>query len=96
MPEDGAGRACPEACHALLLRLAGRLPDTLLWRLRDWLAAEDVRAFAVMLPRALLRHRVGLTDAEQDILVEAVAERGAPRRLLDAVLPLPVVEEPAV
>src|SRR6185436_14930829 len=25
------------ACHDLLVRLAGRLPDRLLWRLREWL-----------------------------------------------------------
>ena len=29
------------AGHELLLRLAGRFPDELLWRLRDWLARFD-------------------------------------------------------
>jgi len=47
------------ACHDLLVRLAGRLPDRLLWRLREWLATGGHAAVAALLPRALLRHRVG-------------------------------------
>ncbi len=84
------------ACHHLLVRLAGRLPDRLLWRLREWLATDGQVAVAALLPRALLRHRVGLTDAERDLLETAVAGRGAPRRLLDAVLTVWVPDEPDV
>jgi hypothetical protein len=84
-----------EVCHELLLRLAGRLPDDLVWRLRDWLAAESRAAIGATLPRELLRHRVGLTEAECELLVAAVGEQGASRRLLDAVLPVDVPEEPA-
>ena len=40
-----------------------------------------------MLPRALLRNRIGLTEPERDLLVAAVGGWGASRRLLDAVLP---------
>jgi len=83
------------ACHELLVRLAGRLPDRLLWRLREWLAAGAHAAVAALLPRALLRHRVGLTDAERDLLEAAVAGR-APRKLLDAVLTVTVPDEPDV
>ena len=61
------------ACHELLVRLAGRLPDRLLWRLREWLAAGAHAAVAALLPRALLRNRVGLTDEERDLLEAAVA-----------------------
>jgi hypothetical protein len=82
------------ACHDLLVRLAGRLPDRLLWRLREWLATGACAAVAATLPRALLRHRVGLTDAERDLLETAVAEHGASRRVLDAVLTLRVPDEP--
>jgi hypothetical protein len=82
------------ACHDLLVRLAGRLPDRLLWRLREWLATGAHTAVAATLPRALLRHRVGLTDAERDLLETAVAEHGASRRVLDAVLTLRVPDEP--
>jgi len=84
------------ACHDLLVRLAGRLPDRLLWRLREWLATGGHPAVAALLPRALLRHRVGLTDAEHDLLEAAVAARGAPRRVLDAILTLTRADEPAV
>ncbi|MFC5995960.1 hypothetical protein ACFQE5_17280 [Pseudonocardia hispaniensis] len=86
--ESGADRAC----HELLLRLAGRLPDEPLWRLRDWLAAGGRSAVGATLPRALLRNRVGLTAAERDLLVQAVGGWGAPRRLLDAVLPVQAPE----
>lgn len=83
------------ACHDLLLGLAGRLPDELLWRLRDWLAAGPTShpsrsSISAMLPRELLRHRVGLTDRERDLLGEVVGGWGASRRLLDAVLPVAV------
>ena len=83
------------ACHELLVRLAGRLPDRLLWRLREWLAAGAHAAVAALLPRALLRNRVGLTDEERDLLEAAVAGR-APRKLLDAVLTVTVPDDPDV
>lgn len=72
------------ACHELLLRLAGRMPDELLWRMRDWLAADGREVLGATLPRELLRHRVGLTDAERDLLETAV---GSAHPLLDAMLP---------
>jgi hypothetical protein len=81
-------------CHDLLVRLAGRLPDRLLWRLREWLATGGTDAVAALLPRALLRHRVGLTDAERELLEEAVGDRGASRRVLDAVLTVWESDEP--
>jgi hypothetical protein len=72
------------ACHDLLLRLAGRLPDELLWRVRDWLADGGREVVGATLPRELLRHRVGLTDQERDLLEAAV---GSSHPLLDAVPP---------
>jgi hypothetical protein len=81
------------ACHDLLVRLAGRLPDRLLWRLREWLATGADDAVAALLPRALLRHRVGLTDDERDLLEAAVGDR-ASRRVLDAVLTAWQADEP--
>jgi hypothetical protein len=92
---SGTVRAEPDgACHDLLVRLAGRLPDRLLWRLREWLATGGQAEVATLLPRALLRHRVELSEAERDLLEDAVADRGAPRRLLDAVLTVSVPAEP--
>jgi 2-C-methyl-D-erythritol 4-phosphate cytidylyltransferase len=88
--------SCPAdvACHELLVRLAGRLPDRLLWRLREWLATGGQVVVAALLPRALLRHRVGLTDAERELLETAVRDRGASRRLLDAILTVDGPDEP--
>jgi hypothetical protein len=82
--------------HELLLRLAGRLQDTMLWRLRDWLATGGRASIAAVLPRELLRRRVGLTDEERDLLVGSAGAWGAKPRLLDAVLPLPAPEEAPV
>jgi hypothetical protein len=81
------------ACHELLLRLAGRLPDELLWRMRDWLADGGREVLGATLPRELLRHRVGLTDAERDLLETAV---GSAHPLLDAVLPASAPPQPSV
>ena len=81
-------RSTDQVCHELLLGLAGRLPDELLWRLRDWLAAQSRAALAATLPRELLRHRIGLTETECELLATAAGEWGASRRLLDAVLPV--------
>jgi hypothetical protein len=89
-----ADRPTDQICHDLLLRLAGRLPDELLWRLRDWLAAGSRAAVSALLPRELLRHRVGLTEPECALLTAAIGEWGASRRLLDAVLPIETPDEP--
>ncbi|QJY45879.1 hypothetical protein [Pseudonocardia broussonetiae] len=77
-----------ESGHELLVALAGRLPDEVLWRLRDWLAAGAHEPLAAVLTRELLRHRLGLTDAERALLVASAGVWGASRRLLEAVLPL--------
>jgi hypothetical protein len=79
--------AAEQTCHELLVRLAGRLPDDLLWRLRDWLAAGSRATLGATLPRELLRHRVGLADDERELLEASVGGWGASRHLLDAVLP---------
>ncbi|HLU58819.1 MAG TPA: hypothetical protein VKZ81_25440 [Pseudonocardia sp.] len=72
------------ACHELLLRLAGRLPDELLWRMRDWLADGGQEVLASTLPRELLRHRAAITDDERELLETAV---GSTHPLVDAVHP---------
>ena len=89
VPASGASaQADPErACHDLLIRLAGRLPDRLLWRLRDWLAADGHAALGRALPKALLRNRIGVTDAERDLMEACLPLWGATQRQLDAVLP---------
>lgn len=84
------------ACHELLLRLAGRVPDTMLWRLRDWLGTGGHASIAAVLPRLLLRRRVGLTEEERALLIASTGAWGAAPRLLDAVLPLPYAERSEV
>jgi hypothetical protein len=89
------GPAGARACHDLLVALAGRVPDRALWRLRDWLAAGADTALRTAVPRTLLRHRVGVTDAERDLLREAVTTWRGSARLVDAVLHTEVAPEPA-
>lgn len=79
------------ACHELLLRLAGRLPDRRLWRFRDWLAAGAREALAGALPRTLLRERVPVTVRESRLLSAGLVDAGADPGLLNA---LPWVDEP--
>ena len=74
------------ACHDVLLAMPGRLPDRLLWRLRDWLSSGAHVALRTALPRALLRHRVGITEDERARLRTVVLAWGGPARLVDAVL----------
>ncbi len=90
------GPAVPAAGHELLVRLAGRLPDDMVWRLRDWLAAGALGSVAAVLPRALLRHRLGITDDERELLWRCVAEWPPSRRMVDTVLPLPELDDPGV
>lgn len=72
------------ACHELLLRLAGRLPDRQLWRFRDWLAAGALDALAATLPLTLLRERVAITAAESLLLNAALLGAGADAGQLNA------------
>jgi hypothetical protein len=82
------------ACHELLLRLAGRLPDDVLWRFRDWAASDAVEVLARALPRALLHDRIGLTDLELDLLVDAVLPHGADRAMLSSIKGLDELPDP--
>ena len=83
-----------QACHDVLLAMAGRLPDRLLWRLRDWLSSGAHVALRTALPRALLRHRIGVSEDERARLRTAVLAWGGPGRLVDAVLHVDAAPEP--
>ncbi|QFZ16286.1 hypothetical protein [Saccharothrix syringae] len=83
-----------DTCHELLLRLAGRLPDDVLWRFRDWAATDAVVVLARVLPRTLLHDRIGLTDHEQRLLADALVPHGADRALLSSVKGLDELPDP--
>jgi hypothetical protein len=65
------------ACHELLLRLAGRMPDQLLWRYRDWLGEGAMTTLARTLPRTLLKHNIDLDQPEYRLLVAGLVPHGA-------------------
>lgn len=88
------GEAAESACHELLLRLAGRLPDRQLWRFRDWLAAGALPELSHVLPLTLLRERVGLLDDEFRLLDVALRGHGADIALLSSVRELYELPEP--
>jgi hypothetical protein len=87
------GDAAESACHELLLRLAGRLPDRQLWRFRDWLAAGALPELSQALPLTLLRERIGLTALECRILDASLRPYGADAGLLSSVREIDDVPE---
>lgn len=75
-----------QACHELLLRLAGRLPDSLLWRYRDWLGEGAVAPLARTLPKTLLKHSIDLDQQEHALMVAGFVPHGADRHDVSATL----------
>lgn len=88
------GEAAESACHELLLRLAGRLPDRTLWRFRDWLAAGALPELSHVLPLTLLRERIGLLDDEFRLIDVALRGHGADIALLSSIRELYELPEP--
>ena len=88
------GEAAESACHWLLLRLAGRLSDRLLWRFRDWLAAGALPELSHSVPLTLLRERIGLTTDELRLLDSALRPYGADVGLIRSIRELDEVPEP--
>lgn len=81
-----------QACHELLLRLAGRLSDELLWRYRDWLSEGALSTLARTLPKSLLKYRIDLDEQEYHLLVAGLVPHGADRNQVSSTLG---VDEPA-
>ena len=75
-----------QSCHELLLCLAGRLPDRLLWRFRDWLGEGALSVIAQILPGVLLKHGIDLEPREHGLLVAALASQGADPQLMNSLL----------
>jgi hypothetical protein len=88
------GEAAESACHELLLRLAGRLPDRQLWRFRDWLAAGALPELSHVLPLTLLRERIGLVEDEFRLVDTALRGYGADVGLLSSIGELYDLPEP--
>ncbi|MGW0431208.1 hypothetical protein ACWDV4_01465 [Micromonospora sp. NPDC003197] len=65
-----------EACHWMLLRLAGWVPDTLLTQGRHWLADGRLTDLAKAVAHAVLTARVRMVDLDLDLLTELCREGG--------------------
>jgi len=83
-----------DTLHELLLRLAGRLPDDVLWRFRDWAATDAIAVLARALPRTLLHDRIGLTDHEQRLLADGLVPHGGDLSAISSVKGLDEEPEP--
>ena len=59
-----------EACHWLLLRLAGTVPDDLSTQCRRWLADGDACTAGRAVAYAVISKRIRLTDSDIDLLAE--------------------------
>lgn len=81
------------ACHELLLRLAGRMPDQLLWRYRDWLGEGAMPTLARTLPRTLLKHNIDLDQPEYRLLVAGLVPHGADWHQVSSTLGVDEAEE---
>lgn len=75
-----------QACHDLLLRLAGRLPDGLLWRYRDWLGSGAVAAIARTLPKSLLKQGIDVDKTEYELMMACLVPYGADHHAVSSAL----------
>lgn len=75
-----------QSCHELLLRLAGRLDDHLLWRYRDWLGEGALSTLARTLPKSLLKYRIDLDETEYGLLMTGLVPHGADRNQVSSTL----------
>ena len=66
-----------QACHRMLLRLAGRAPDDLLTRSRDWLARGEFDDLARSVAFWVVSQNAVLTEADAAVLYGLLAEAGA-------------------
>lgn len=71
--EDGARR---RACHGMLLRLAGRLPDDLVWQAREWLAEGAYGELARAVTFVTIAQRVPLAEIDTMYLAELLESAG--------------------
>lgn len=69
-------RGAPGTWHALLLRMAGVVPDDLLSEARTWLAAGESGDVAQALVFAVVAGQFPVTEAEADLLIQELAATG--------------------
>jgi hypothetical protein len=72
-----AGRDRAQACHEMLLRIAGRAPDGLLTRCRDWLAGGQLGDLARAVTYWAVSHDAVVSRADANLLSDLLAEAGA-------------------
>jgi hypothetical protein len=73
-PEDDGARR--RACHGMLLRLAGRVPDDLTWQAREWLAEGRYVELARAVTFVTVSQRVPLAERDTVYLAELLEAAG--------------------
>jgi hypothetical protein len=67
------------ACHEMLLRLAGRVPDSLMARSRDWLARGELSAVAHSLASVIVSQYVVLAEPDSALLSAVLSDANIDR-----------------
>lgn len=73
------------ACHWMLLRLAGWIPDGLLTQSREWLAQGRLHDVAKAVTHAVLTARIRISPDDLDLLAELHADVGSVPSVLQTV-----------
>jgi hypothetical protein len=71
---EGTGLDRPRACHEMLLRVAGRAPDGLLTRSRDWLAHGELGHLARAVAYWAVSQDVTLAETDAALLAALLTE----------------------
>jgi hypothetical protein len=71
--DDDVRRERAAACHWLLLRLAGAVPDDVITQCRRWVAEDRCCDVGRVITYYVLWQRIRLTDAEIDLLAELLS-----------------------
>jgi hypothetical protein len=88
--QAGDGTSTGGAWHALLLRMAGAVPDDLLTEARTWLADGQQVDVAQALTFAAVAGRIPVRTADAELIAEALAAAGQD---IDAVAELELIEQ---
>jgi hypothetical protein len=84
-PTESAAPTMGEACHSMLLRLAGQVPDELLTRSREWLAAREPEKLAQAIASYAGAARLAMPEQDAALLRWILEATGLDPTALDRI-----------